>query len=238
MVIPKEHGTWMMFFLPVILGTSLTEATWFHLLYIIGWFFLFLASTPLLNIVRNQKNFGQMLPWLIGYSVIAVGCLIPVVLHQPRLLVIGACFAPLLAVNVFFIKKKNERSLINDICGIMIFSLGGVGAFIIGSVNFTVHSLELFVITTSYFLGVVFYVKSLIRERLNRSFTIKSHLCHLVILFVPFVIGLPYLVIAYIPSCLKDFLTNRSRQLKPMVIGIIEMINGVVFFVLCLFIIL
>ncbi|MDT8861314.1 YwiC-like family protein [Alkalihalobacillus sp. MEB130] len=233
-LLPKEHGTWMMFFLPYFLGTMIIGLTTFHIPFLIGWFFLFLASTPLFSIIRNQKVIGKMLPWLVSYSIIALVILIPIIWHYPILLVLGIILVPLLAINLYFIKKKNERSLLNNISGIITFGLGGVAAVILGGGSILDEAIFLLLYVTFYFTGSAFYVKSLIRERKNHRFRIISHTYHVLLLLVPVLIGQPLLAVAYFPGSVKDWITTRKKQMKPMQIGIIEIVNGIVFFVLSL----
>jgi hypothetical protein len=235
MVIPREHGTWMMFFLPYLLGMFLSGPIWLHIPFMIGWFFLFLSSTPLLTIIRKPRLKNEMLPWVIKYSIISIIFILPVAWMYPIIFWGIFLFVPLFSINVYFIKKKNERSLWNDLSGIIIFSLGGVAACIIGQGNVTKDSLIVLILTTLYFMSSAFYVKSLIRERTNQSFQNKSHIYHGLLVLAPWIIGLPWLTISYLPSIFKDFITSRKKPIKPIVIGIVEIINGIVFLLLCLY---
>lgn len=121
-------------------------------------------STPLLNVVRNKRKKKKMLPWMLWYGIPSLLCLIPLVIIMPSLLLFGSFMLPLFAVNVYFIKTKNERSLWNDLSGIIIFAIGGMASYYIGIEQFTMDLLILLFIITAYFMGSAFYVKSLIRE--------------------------------------------------------------------------
>lgn len=236
MVLPREHGTWMMFFLPYLLGMVLSGANWLHLFFMVGWFFVFLTSTPLLTIIRKPRYKKEMLPWVYKYSVIAIIFLLPILWLKPILLWGGAILSLLLVVSIYFIRKRQERSLWNNLSGILIFSFGGTAAYIIGQGSLTKDAIILLIITTLYFTSSAFYVKSLIRERKNTTFKRKSHIFHGLLLLVPFLINVPLLVLAYVPSVCKDFLTPRKKAIKPIIIGIIEIINGIVFFIICLYV--
>jgi hypothetical protein len=238
MVLPREHGTWMMFFLPYLLGMFLSGPNWLHIPLLIGWFFLYLSSTPLLNIIRKPRTKAEMMPWLARYSVIGVIFALPIVWIYPTLFWVGLLLFPLLAISIYFIKKKNERSLWNDLSGILIFSLGGVAASVVGRGEWIEDAFLLLMIPTVYFMGSAYYVKSLIRERTNRSFRIKSHIYHGFLLIVPWLIGLPWMVVAYLPGILKDWLTSRKKPIKPIVTGVAEIINGIIFLGLSLWVLL
>ncbi|KHF38952.1 hypothetical protein LQ50_18110 [Halalkalibacter okhensis] len=230
LVLPKEHGTWMMFFLPYILGVTLSGPSLLHIPLLIGWLFLFLASTPLLNLIRNNKVKAEMMPWLIKYLILAVIFLLPVIWLTPVLLLVGAFLIPLLIINIYFIRVRNERSLWNNLSGIITFTLGGVAAVLLGEGNVS-NALFLLVLITLYFMGSAFYVKSLIRERKNHSFKRFSNIYHALLLLIPFLLGVPMLFFVFLPGVLKDWLTSRKQQMRPMQIGIIEIINGVCFFI-------
>jgi hypothetical protein len=236
LILPKEHGTWMMFFLPYLLAVALFGPVLLHIPFLIGWFFLFLASTPLLNIIRNRKLKTEMMPWLVRYSIIAIIFLLPVIWLTPVLLLIGIVLIPLLIINVYFIKARNERSLWNNLSGIITFALGGVAASILGQGDVN-NAISLLIFVTFYFTGSAFYVKSLIRERKNARFKKISHTYHAFLLIIPFLLGNPMLVFAYLPGAIKDWTTSRKKQMKPMKIGMIEIVNGIVFFIISIIII-
>ncbi len=234
LVLPKEHGSWAMYLLPVLAGTFLSEPRWEHLLFAIGWFFVYLASTPLLNIIRNKRKKKQMMPWLIGYGTVAILFLLPLAFQISELLWFALAVLPFLLITVYFINQRNERALLNDLSGILILTIGGSASYYIGVQAFTPMLFALILILTAYFLGSAFYVKSLIRELKNPAFKMKSHLYHLLLLVVPFLVNWVSLIIAYLPSILRDLFTPRNGKVKPKHSGIIEIVNSAIFFVFLL----
>ncbi|MGM8215389.1 YwiC-like family protein [Bacillaceae bacterium W0354] len=233
-VLPKEHGSWAMYLLPVLLGILFTEPNWLHLFFAIGWFFLYLTSTPLLNIFRNKRKADKMMPWVLGYGITAVIFLIPIVIFMPEVTLFGFAMIPFLLISVYFIKKRNERSLINDLSGILIFTIGGAASYYIGKEAVTTEMFLLLIVTTAYFLGSAFYIKSLIRELKNPKFKWKSHMYHIFLLILPFIIRWEMLIFAFLPSVIKDWVTPRTGVIKPMHSGIIEIINAIIFLTLVL----
>lgn len=234
-VLPREHGTWAMLIIPVLLGTFLTQFTWLHLFFILGWFFLYLSSTPLLDMIRNRRHIPSMMPWFLGYGLLALLFFAPVIWHVPKVVLFGLPVLPLLCVNIYFILQRNERALLNDLCGIAIFALGGAITYYLGTEMFNSKIWVLYLLTILYFMGSAFYVKSLIRERNNSSFRKISHVYHVFQLIAAFLAG-GAIILAYLPGALKDWFTPRSKKIKPIHIGIIEIINSVVFFLMFLII--
>ncbi len=232
-VLPREHGSWAMLFIPVLLGTLLTHLTWQHLLFISGWFFFYLSSTPMLNMIRNQRQIKTMLPWFFGYGVPALLCLLPVIWHVPQIALFALAVLPLLCVNIYFIHRRNERALLNDLCGIAILSIGGPITYYLGTGMLSSEMFVLFILTILYFMGSAFYVKSLIRERNNPLFSKKSHIFHVFQLIASLLID-GAVILAFLPGALKNWLTPRSKKIKPIHTGIIEIVNSVIFFFLVL----
>ena len=236
MVLPKEHGTWMMFFLPYALGAVFSGPTLVHIPFLIGWFFLYLSATPWLSQLRNAKLRKQMRPWALTYTAIGLLFCVPVMLFYVELLWLGFIIMLLFCVNIVFVLRKQERHLLNDLCGIAIFSFGAPAAFVIGTGDLTLDAMLLWAVVTFYFSGTAFYVKSLIRERKNTSFHKTSHIYHGLMLLVPWLFGLGTLVLAFVPGTLKDWFTPRDKNIRPLTVGIIETCNAVVFFLLILWV--
>ncbi|GAE25196.1 hypothetical protein JCM9140_1176 [Halalkalibacter wakoensis JCM 9140] len=235
MVIPKEHGTWLMFFLPLFLGMFLSSPDWMHIPFLIGWFFIYLSSTPFLTIFRNRKQQKKMFPWLFIYGFVAIIFLVPVLWYYPILFLLSFILIPL-SINIYFIKKKNERTLLNNLSAIMTFSFGGASVFLIGNGEWSSEVIYLVAWVVFYFMGSTFYVKSMIRERKNLTFKKTSHVYHATLLVIPWLLTVPIMAIAFFPGVIKDWITPRTTALKPIVIGMIELANGVVFLVLSLII--
>lgn len=233
-VLPKEHGTWMMIILPFTLGTVMTQFNWLHIPFFVGWFFIYLSATPWLNQLRNKRLRQKMRPWAFGYTTIGLVFALPVMFLYPKLFLLSLAIIPFFLVNIFFVLRKKERHLLNDISGIAILSLGVPAAYIIGTNEITSTAVALWAIVIVHFTGSAFYVKSLIRERRNKRFHLVSHLYHALLLIVPWIIGYGSLMWVYLPSALRDFVTPRGKVMRPMVFGIIEIITSTLFFILML----
>ncbi len=228
-VLPREHGTWMMFIIPCMIGIFAGNPTMVHIPFVIGWFALYLSSTPLLQMIRKPKTKAMMLPWYLGYTIVAILFLTPVLWFHPYIGWVGVLLLPFLFITIFFIKNKNERNVLNDLSGITIFSLGGISAYVIGTGKFDGLSWMIPALVILYFFGSALYVKSLIRERSNPRFTQYSHLYHSALMVFPWLVGMGWLSVAYIPSIMKDWLTTRKKALKPLTIGMNEILHSLIF---------
>lgn len=90
-------------------------------------------------------------------------------LYEWRILLFVIVMIPLFIVNMYYARQKNERALLNDICAIIVFCIGGLisYSFSMKQIDHTASFIAL--ISFLYFLGSTFYVKTMIREKIIRS---------------------------------------------------------------------
>lgn len=79
-----------------------------------------------------------------------------------------------------------------------------------------------------YFAGTVFFVKSVFRERKNKRYTVYSRAYHVAAPAVPLILGLPWLAAAFLFPLCRSWLFS-GKVIKPMNVGIIEIIGSVQF---------
>ena len=65
--------------------------------------------------------------------------------------------------------SKNERALLNDICAIIVFCIGGLISYYFSMNQIDRTAIFIALISFLYFLGSTFYVKTMIREKIIRS---------------------------------------------------------------------
>lgn len=81
---------------------------------------------------QAQKERRRLITWGVIYIAIALVCLIPVLLSFPKLFYFGPILLVLLMVNLWHVKQKSERAVLNDLCAVLIFSIGGAAAYWLG----------------------------------------------------------------------------------------------------------
>lgn len=230
--VPREHGAWAMLVVPYLLGVIGSTFSIWHILFFVGLFGLYCATSPLLSYIRRPKLGRQVLPPLVIYSLGGAAFILPAVIAFPFLMILLLVAAPFLGVNLIFAKQKKERLFINDFISIIGFSTLVFHAFYIGDQTITSAAWFLFALSIIFFTASVFHVKGLIRERKNRSFHIKNYFFHCLIVAVPFVSGYAAVSVLFLPSLLRTVLIPRKILVKPMQIGIVEIVNSIVFVVL------
>lgn len=230
-VIPHEHGGWAMISVPFLLGMFAAGAQGMHLALFAAWLLLYLSSYPFLQSLKRSANKGYWIKWGSLYGVAALVCLIPALIDTPLLLYFGIPLCLLLLVNVWHTKHKSERALVNDMCAILIFSLGGAAAYLLGGGGWDRTMAAVVLLSFLYFTGSAFFVKTVFRERMNRRWTTYARVYHVIMLFVPWAIGFPWLTLPFVVPAVRTFLYG-GKAMRPMKVGIIEIVGSVQFLAL------
>lgn len=226
--IPKEHGAWAMLMVPLMLGAVLNGITWLHLPLFIAVLFFYLSSFSLLMIVRNKTLSGFYQKWLLIYLLLALGMAAIPLYYYPQLVLLAVFLLPCLGLNLYFARIRRERSLMNDFIAIAGLSVGAVASGYLGYGSWTGELLLVWLLCVLFFMGSVFFVKSMLREKNNRGFRYLSWVYHLVVVTVVY-LNLGILASsAFLPSLLRA-LTLVGRTLTPVQIGLVEIVNSLFF---------
>ncbi|WP_332455173.1 YwiC-like family protein [Paenibacillus crassostreae] len=235
-VIPHEHGGWAMVSVPFIIGMLAGHPSWMHVLLFLAWLFLYLASYPFLQALKKRSKRGHLIKWGITYSVIAVLCvLVPLVKH-PELFYFAIPLVCLLLVNIWHVKRKAEREMLNDLCALLIFALGGAAAYLIGDGGWDRTMVWVILFNFIYFIGTVFFVKTVFRKRGNQRWFTASRIYHILLLIIPWIVGLPWMTLAYVFALVRAFIYG-GKQIRPMKVGILEVVGAVYFLVVTVIVI-
>ncbi|MCP1421576.1 hypothetical protein ABIC86_000253 [Paenibacillus sp. DS2363] len=227
-VIPHEHGGWAMVSVPFLVGMIASGPQWLHVPLFVAWLGLYLTAYPLLQSLKRNANRHRLYKWSAIYGTVALICLIPPVLGQTSLLFFGPVLGGLLLVNIWHVIHKAERSLTNDLCAMLMFSLGGAAAYLIGGGHWDFRMAIVVLFSFLHFTGSTFFVKSVFRERTNKSWLMLTRLVHILLILIPIVIGYPWMSLAYVYSAVRTFI-YAGRTLRPMKVGMIEIIGAVQF---------
>ncbi|WP_170885635.1 YwiC-like family protein [Bacillus alkalicellulosilyticus] len=232
--IPKEHGAWAMVMIPLLLGTFASIPNLFHLLFIIAVLSFYCGSGPIFAYIRRPKIGQSIIPALAIYSGVGIIFIGPVLLYFPRISWLLAIMVPLFLLNIYFAKQKKERLFINDAIGIGALSVLAMIMFYLGTGSelITVHSFTLALLNFFFFIASVFHIKTFIRERGNQTFLYIARGYHLALVVIPFFAGLFPIALIFSASALKNWVMLPSKVFKPMVLGIIEIVNSIIFLVL------
>jgi hypothetical protein len=207
-----------MLLVPWLAGVLIAGFRWPHLPLLLGWLSGYLFSYYLLLAVKTRRP-GRIRAQLTVYAIptVLLGGL--VVAAVPGLLWYAPFYALLLAVNVGYAARHDERALLNDLASVvqsclMVFVCATIAH--VPPADVTVA----FVALLAYFTGTVLYVKTMIRERDSIGYRRASIAFHLLAaagmsLLNPLV-GVVFLLLAVRAWGLP------GRRLKPVHVGLIE----------------
>jgi archaellum biogenesis protein FlaJ (TadC family) len=258
MPLPKEHGSWAMFAVPLIIGFTVgTQWEWRSLMLIAAALGLFLMRFPVDTLIKTRKRptieRARLIRWSIVYgSLAAIGGGWLIVIDQLYwLMPLGMLGAILLAYHWRLVERRQEMSARGELAGIFGLALGAPLAYYVSTGVIDGTALGLWIVNALYFGGTVFYIKLKVRqqpkepapdrvsERLVKAkacLSYQSVVLTLVILLVAFQ-RLPALaLLAFVPMTLKVLLGAARWQDRKSLslprLGMIEMVHCALFAVL------
>jgi hypothetical protein len=233
-VIPHEHGGWAMVSVPFLLGMMAGTPQWIHLPLFFAWLFFYLASYPLLQSMKRSAQRGRLMIWGMLYGGIAFFCLIPSLFNKPSLLYFGPLLLLLLTINIWYATRKSERAILNDLCAILVFSVGGAAAYLSGGGDWDETMALVIAFSFLHFAGSAFFVKSLFRERNNKRWIAYARAYHVGLLAAPWAIGFPLMTVAYVLSAVRAFVF-AGKTMRPMKAGMIEIASTLQFVLISIY---
>lgn len=170
--LPKEHGSWAMLIVPLLLGLFVAPV-WHEraLILLAAALGFFLTRYPLVVLVKTRKrptaDRAYLWRWAAVYGAMTVLCGGWLVLaHQlVWLAVIGLFGAGLLLFNLWLVSRRQELSLLGELTGIAGLALGAPMAYYAASGHLDSIAALLGLINFLYFGGTVFYVKLKVRQQ-------------------------------------------------------------------------
>lgn len=165
---------------PFLVGFLASSPRWVHLPLLLVWFvgyFAFFATGLWLRSGRRAR----FLPPVRAYVSATVPLGLLVLLLRPDLVVWAPLFAPLLLAGLWFAARRQDRSLPSGLATILAACLMTPVAFDAGDGSDWVRAWTLTGVLAAYFVGTLFYVKTMIRERDSHAHHRLSVGYHLVV---------------------------------------------------------
>jgi len=230
LMLPKEHGAWAMWIAPYIVGIGISDFQWFHIPLLISIFFAYIAISPFLQGIRKTNERKQLWQLASQYILIASIIGIPIILFYPKLIIIIIGIIPILLINIFYTKSKNERSLLNDFFAILALNSTLFASYYLGALQYDFMALYTYLLMVSFFIGSVFYVKTIYREQHNSTFKV---IAKIYMILLPLLAGLVLsnilLMLAFLFSTIRIFIIPKGFKHSPKKVGITEIINTIWF---------
>ncbi|MFO1445524.1 YwiC-like family protein [Bacillus sp. Bva_UNVM-123] len=229
---PKQHGAWAMLIIPFWLGVAATSFLWSHLAFFIGWLFLYLATYPMLLLFKKKKM-RYYAKWAVIYLVPAISLLLIPLFSRPSIVIFGLAMIPFFLINAYYSASNNERALGNDLSAILVFAIAGLASSYLPNGEISSPALLAFITSILFFIGCTFYVKTMIREKKNQTYKWVSWIYHTVILIMWAITGHWLIALAFLPSLLRA-VYFYGKKITIMQLGIFEIVNATIFFLVML----
>ncbi len=193
-VISNQYGALVMAFVPLTYGLGLGNFQIVSIFFIFSWFFLYLFSYPFLTLF-NKKPTARNKKWAIIYAIISCIFAIPIIIFNSYVLQFFIPMIPLVIIQIYYTKQKDERNLMNDIAGYLIFGIVGMAGYYLTTQQ---YNIDILIHPTLFFIATTFYVKSVARERKNpyyKKLCLNSHILLMIsyMLFNYYTIAFAYL---------------------------------------------
>ncbi|WP_053365555.1 YwiC-like family protein [Bacillus sp. FJAT-27245] len=225
---PKQHGAWAMLIIPFWLGAASGGFLWEHIPFFFGWLLLYLSTYPMLLLFKRKK-LRFYAKWSLIYLAPAILLLMFPLVERPSVAWFGVMMIPFFAINAFFSSKSNDRALLNDFSAVFAFSLAGIASAYLNTGNVTEEAFLVFAVSSLFFIGSTFFVKTMIREKRNIHYKWISWCYHTLVVAAWLVFGQWLVALAFLPSLVRA-IGFYGKTLTPKQIGIYEIINSVIFF--------
>ncbi len=167
--IPKEHGSWVMFFTAFIIGIFIAGSfTLPVMVYLLSTLALFMIRYPifLLTRMKNKHQFGVYTKgtvrlWIIiyGFTGTASGLVLVMILGRPLLVYLGVFALILLSAEAYRGTQTARQTLLNELAGAAGLSLIGLGAYYVSTNRLDARAWQMTFLLALYFVMAVFYVR-------------------------------------------------------------------------------
>lgn len=239
--IPTQHGAWAYLLIPLVTGWISLGITWVTLAFGIAW----VAAYPVSYYVgraiaarvhrgwwteRAKRELSYAVPWAVLTGVFAI----VLVIARPWILVPAALLIALWFVSEMLAVRGHERGIANDLLLIVMAATAVplVWALTVNDPSLAAVPREVWLtafVLLVYFVGSVIHVKSLIREAKNPRWHVANVAFHALALGL--VLISPWLLIIFGPALVRAIVMRPP--VKPMVIGVVEIVMSVLLVIAC-----
>ncbi len=228
-LISNQHGALVMALLPFLYAQSQAPFVWQSVCLLASWLALYLMAYPFLALFKG-RNLAFYAKWSAFYGLLALLFFLPAVFYNERILYFACALLPFLAVNIYFIKRKKERALVNDVASILLFAVGSMGAYFFSAREVNGIFWQVGLYPSLFFFGTTLYVKSMLRERKNKAYLWASRIFHVICVSLFCAVGQDHLAFAFAPALFRA-IYFPYKKLSAKQVGLFELAFSLWFFV-------
>jgi len=257
--IPKEHGSWAMLIVPLVVGLSVAPGWhWRSPVLWVAALAFFLLRYPLAMLVKTRRRAAssqrvELWRWAAIYGGLAGLCGGWLVLANGLwwLVPMSLLGALLVVLHLWLVARRQEMSVTGELSAIIGLAMGAPMAYYVAGGQLDAIALLLWLINGLYFGGTVFYIKLKVRqqprspapdkisERLLKAracLTYQTFALTLVILLVAWQKAPLLSLLAFLPATVKigygALHWQDKKSLSLVRLGVTEIFHSVAFAVL------
>lgn len=227
--VPHQHGAWAMLALPILVGVAASRFVPGQLLLAGAAVAAYLASATLQAWLRARRR-PSYIPSIMVYGAAAALLGIPLLVLEPRLMLTAVVVVPAGALTLTAARPGTPRDLMLSLAHIAEASVLVPAAMLVAGETRTWVLAAATAIATAEMAGSVLAVRSVIRERDNPGFAVRSVGYHVVItLAAAATLPLAYAALgagltarAVALPLVRRRLAASGRGLQPLQIGLVE----------------
>lgn len=223
-VLSNQHGALVMAFVPFLYAMWLGGWVADHLWLGLAWLFTYFFSYPFFALFAKKPH-AKYRKWALIYALLALLFALPLLFTQPQILQFLLPILPLVAVQIYYAKRKDERHLLNDIAGILTFGVVGMAAYYAATAQ---YHLAVLLHPSLFFIATTLYVKSVARERKNPRYRQLSLAMHAICVLVYALSGNYGIALAYLVGFVRAAIVPKQK-LSIKQVGMLEFVVVAVF---------
>ena len=248
--LPKEHGAWVMLYVPFVLGVAVAgRVNWPVLLLLLSTTVAFISRESLLVYLRARARgreaaeAGRMLLLYLALAA-AFGSPLVVAFKLFWLIPMGLAGAALLLINGAQATRMEERATVSEVMAIGGLTMTAPAAYYAASGRWEMTAFWLWLLSALYMASSVFYIKLRVYRLNPRKQAEQRQAWRSCAFFHSFlIVALPALIfagslglfafIAFAPALARTFLGmfKPKSKVNLMRAGILEIVYSVVFLI-------
>ena len=227
--LPHQHGAWAMLALPIVVGIAASRFVPSQLLLMGAAVAAYLASATIQAWLRARRP-PSFVPSIVAYAAAAAVLGIPLLVLEPRLLLVVVVLVPAGALTLAAAQPGTPRELALSLAHVVQASMLTPTAMLLAGEAGAGLLVAATAIVAAEMTGSALAVRSVIRERDNPGFAIRSVGFHLVVTLVAAATlppayallgGLLTIRAAALPVARRRLAVTRWK-LRPVHVGLIE----------------
>jgi hypothetical protein len=175
-VITKEHGSWAVLLVPILVSICVVRQWSADVLFVtlaaLGVFLSYVPAQLLLRHYSGHEQNGEKVHqarfWLMVYLTLTAAFVVPLLLKGDDLLLLIGVAGTMSFLSNFFFVKQFSRMIVTDLIAVAGLTLSGPSAYYVLTGTLDKTALSLYVLNFLFFGSSVFYVHMKIRASASK----------------------------------------------------------------------